>query len=370
MGKPSLLNTRKSRCAGEVRKTFFRALAAALLISGLTLPAVAVEVPTLFTAEVPLDRNAKDPRKTAYEQALMMVLLRVSGSELTADRGAVRELFPNPGAYVMQYRSGARDSIWVSFDGQAIEDTLRNAGQTVWGAERPLTLVWLAVDWGQGSREIVAADDPDRAAGKSRSIDRNKRLRERILDAAEKRGLPLVFPLLDTVDLQSVTFSDIWGGFDERIIDASKRYDANSILIGRIRTSSSRRENWSYYFSGDERSWNGPPEAIVAQVADLLGAEFAVGGDAPVESVSLSVAGIASVEAYGSLQRLLAEVSLIESFVITEVVGDRVQYRVDVRGGADRLRRALRFNGLIEQDGIANPDGTRPGNSLEFFFAP
>jgi len=180
--------------------------------------------------------------------------------------------------------------------------------------------------------------------------------------------------LLDTTDLQSVTFSDIWGGFDERIIEASERYDANSILIGRIRQSSSRRENWSYYFSGAERSWNGPPESIVAQVADLLAAEFAVGGNAPVETVALNVSGVQTVEAYGSLQSLLADVSLIERFVIVEVVGDRVNYRVDVRGGADRLRRALRFNGLIEQDTVGrfgeNQPDTYDDAALEFFYTP
>ena len=36
--------------------------------------------------------------------------------------------------------------------------------------------------------------------------------------------------------------------------------------------------------------------------------------------------------------------------MLTEVAGDRVSYRVEVRGGAERLSRALRFNGLIEQE--------------------
>ena len=336
------------------------------------LPSIsaAVEVPTLYTANVPFDSDARNARETAYEVALAEVLMRVSGSEFGSNGSAIRQLFPDPSAYVMQFRSGPKGTLWVSFDGQTIEQELRDAGHAVWGADRPLTLVWLAVDWGQGSREIIAADDPDRAESRARSIDRNKLLRERILAIAEKRGLPMLFPLLDSVDLQSVSFSDIWGGFDDRIIDASQRYGVDSILIGRIRTSSSRRENWSYFFSGDERSWNGPPETVVAQVADLLAAEFAVGGDAPVRSVGLSVSGIDSVEAYGSLQRLLADVSLIESVVITEVAGDRVTYRIDVRGGADRLSRALRFSGLVEQDSTT---GIGPGqfdNALEFYYNP
>lgn len=343
-------------------------LTALLLTAGLASTAAAVEVATLYTADVAVNNEAEDPRKDAYERALRKVLLRVSGSGLSRNPAAIAELFGEPASYVMQFRSGANDTLWVSFDGEAIEQTLRGAGQSVWGAERPLTLVWLAVDWGQGNREIIAADDRDRSEQASRSIDRNKRLRQRVLEIAEQRGLPLVFPLLDTVDLQGVTFSDIWGGFDDRIIKASQRYDTDSILIGRIRASSGRRENWSYFFNGVDRSWNGSPETVVGQVADLLASEFAVGGDAPASTVALAVSGVATLEAYGSLQKLLAGVSLIESVVTTGVSGDRISYRVEVRGGADRLRRALLFNGLIEQERVPGPGGPGTASELEFFY--
>jgi hypothetical protein len=298
---------------------------------------------------------------------LQEILLRVSGSGIANNPEVLAELFPNPASYVVQFRPGADETLWVSFDGQAIERTLRGAGQTFWGAERPLTLVWLAVDWGQGEREIIAADDPDRTQQESRSIDRDRLLRERLLEIAERRGLPLVFPLLDTTDLQSVTFADIWGGFDEMMLAASERYGANSILIGRIRAESSQGSRWTYYFSGVDRALSGPPEAVVSQIADLLAAEFAVGGDAPVETVVLNVSGIASVEAYGSVQEMLNDISLIEHFAVTEVSGDRVSYRVDVRGGTERLGRALRFNGLVEQEGM---DAMQPAATLEFYYNP
>ncbi len=330
----------------------------------LGMPAVAVEVPTLFTAEVPFDREADDPRGDAYNAALREVLMRVSGSDLANSPETVEELFPSPASYVMQFRPGADDTLWVTFDGHAIEQTLRNAGQTVWGAERPLTLVWLAVDWGQGEREIIAANDPDRTQHESRSIDRNRLVRERVLDIAEQRGLPLVFPLLDTTDLQMVTFTDIWGGFDEMILSASERYDASSILIGRIRPASGQRSRWTYYFSGDDSSLTGTPEQVVGHVADLLASEFAVGGDTPLETVALNISGIVSVDAYGTVQTLLDDVSLIERFTVTEVAGDRVSYSVDVRGGAERLGRALRFSGLIE---TVPDDPSQPMSALEFF---
>ena len=243
---------------------------------------------------------------------------------------------------------------------------LRNNGFTVWGSERPATLVWLAVDWGQGEREIIAAEDPDTIEREARTIDRNRLLRERLLEIADRRGLPIMFPLLDTTDLQTVTFSDIWGGFDERIVEASGRYDITSVLIGRVRPASAERNRWTYYFGNDQRTWSGTPEAVVGQVAGLLAAEFAVGGNDPLVRVPLEVSGIQTVDAYGSVQKLLSEVALIEDFQITQVAGDTVSYEVEVRGGADRLRRALSFAGLIEEE----PAFGASDDDLRFFYGP
>ena len=49
-----------------------------------------------------------------------------------------------------------------------------------------------------------------------------------------------------------------------------------------------------------------------------------------------------------------------------EVAGDRVTYNIDVRGGAERLRRALRFNGLIEQELLS--EFGEESSSLEFYY--
>jgi hypothetical protein len=346
----------------------------ALLLLVVAPPGVsdAVEVTSLYSAEVPLDPNVRDPRAVAYRDALAAVLLRVSGSELANDPELVDLLFPSPASYVVQFRPGEEDTLWVTFDGNAVEEVLRNNGQTVWGSERPLTLVWLAVDWGQGEREIVGADDPERSDDEARTIDRNRLLRERMLDAAERRGLPLAFPLLDTEDLAKVSFPDIWGGFDELVLDASQRYEANSVLIGRVRPESSQRNRWTYHFAGEELAWTGEPELVVNLVADVLADEFAIGGDAAPQSVELTVAGIDSVDAYGSVQRILSDANVVENFVIISVDGDRILYRVEAHGGAERLARALRLGGLIEQDRIESSSlpGEFPATALEFYYGP
>jgi hypothetical protein len=321
-----------------------------LLLVIVVAPVWAVEVASLYTAQVPIDPEQDNPRAAAYEMALADVILRVSGSELANDPEMIELLFPDPSAYIMQFRPGEDDTLWVSFDGEAVERVLRQAGQTVWGSDRPLTLVWLAVDWGQGEREIIAADDPARSRDEARSIDRNRLLRQRVLDVAERRGLPVAFPLLDTMDLQNLSFSDIWGGFDDPLLGASARYEADAILVGRVRPATAQRNRWSFYLDGEERNWTGEPELVINFVADLLAAEFAISGAAVPETVQLTVAGINSVASFGAVENMLREMSVVEQFSIVEVDGDRVKFRVTAIGGLDRLRRALRFNGLIEQN--------------------
>ncbi len=339
-----------------------------------TVSAPAVEVASLFTAEVPLDQRERDPRAAAYDAALREVVLRVSGSEVLADADLYEALFPDPAAYVVQFQPGARDTLVVTFDGQALERTLRSAGQTVWGGDRPLTLVWLAVDWGQGEREIVGAADVLERPDDGRSGNRNRQLRDRVLDVAARRGLPVAFPLLDSEDLERIEFSDVWGGFDERVIAASARYDVNSILIGRVRaTGAVEQARWTYFFGDEQRNWSGQAETVMAQVSELLASQFAIGGNEPVRAVTLRVGGITSVEAYGDVQQTLASVNVIEHFTVAEVAGDRVTFRVDAHGGAERLARALRFEGLVEQDridmsafGVSDP----ALDTLDFFYGP
>jgi len=101
-----------------------------------------------------------------------------------------------------------------------------------------------------------------------------------------------------------------------------------------------------------------------------LAAEYGVGGDAPLEMVALNVSGVQTVNAYGSLQETLSEVNLIESFRITEVSGDVVSYQVEIRGAVERLRRALRFAGLLEQTDPTEFSDLEPATTLEFFYSP
>lgn len=344
----------------------------ALVCVLIALPVPAVEVTALYTAEVPYDRSERDAQSRAYEAALAEVLLRLSGPALVGDRDLYEALFPDPERYVVRFSQGADDTLFVSFDGDALTRTLRESGQTVWGGDRPLTLIWLAVDWGQGQREIVGATDELPDPDDARSINRNQMLRERILVFAESRGLPVVFPLLDSEDLALVSFADIWGGFDEQLLAASERYDVDSVLVGRVRAGGVERNRWNYYFGPEQQFWTGEPEFALMQVADFLAGEFAIRGDAPIRTVRVNISGVESIDAFGGVHELLDNVSVIDGYTIAEVAGDTVTLNVSAIGGADRLARALRLAGLLEEERFDTSGGfeSLAPETLDFYYNP
>lgn len=359
-----------------------RAAVPGLLLAAavFALSATEASASELYTAEVPLEKFTLDARRDAYVPALKVVLSRVSAS----DTDRLMRLFPDPSDYVVQFRPIDGDLLRVSFDGAAIERALTAAGETFWGDERPLTLVWLAIDWGNGQREILASSDAGEATDVNAAQDltderadsveeRNEFWRKQILDVAERRGIPILFPLVDVDDLQSVTFSDIWGGFDEAVVDASRRYAVDSILIGRVRADRPQSSRWTHIYGSESMTIAGLPELAIVSVADRLASVFSIGGNDTLRTVRLFVSGVTSIESYGFLQKTLDELSVVQDFSVRSVQGDQIEYAVTAHGGAQRLSRALGVKGLIAEerlpiqsvDGVVQPRA--PADDLFFY---
>ena len=351
------------------------ALGAVLLGTLLTVSgARAVEVSGLYTAEVELRSDVSNSQRAAYSDALRAVLVRITGREDAMVDEDLAALFPSADRYVQQFRRGPDNTLVVTLDGNAIEEVLRRGGYPVWDRDRPLTLVWLAVDRGPDGRSIVAADEGDAAMRFLPSAEADRELREQILAAAELRGLPLLFPLMDAEDRETVAFSDIWGGFDDALLQASRRYGASTILVGRIRSDDFLNNRWTYYYGNERVTWTAGAETAVNLLADELAAQFAYAGNAPIESVALNVSGIDGVAAYGAVQRLLGSLTVIQRFQIETVAGGEVRYLIDVQGGTERLASALQFSGVLSRVDLLGAsdffaDGPRR-NELDFVYRP
>jgi len=341
----------------------------------LLAPAAGLAQDVLYTMEVPLDPVDPDARANAFREALDLVLIQVTGSDDAEHLSRLNEVFVNPERYVLRLRPGPDNTLIVSFDGDAIEQLLKQYHYAIWKGDRPVTLVWLAVDRGEGEREIVGADDEREFADVPGTIDRNRLLREHIEETAKRRGISVIFPLLDTEDRRNIGFGDLWGGFEERLFVASRRYGTSSILVGRVRIDSTQPSRWTYYFANDRVSWLGGPEMATGLVADTLAAQLAIPGDAQLASYDLTIDGIDSIVAYGRITQLMENLGAVEAFALKTVMGKKVEYRVQIYGDIDRLNNALQRSRELQPTRMIDTGDSRDGpmtdpNRLYFRLLP
>src|SRR5690606_16164886 len=178
--------------------------------------------------------------------------------------------------------------------------------------ERPMTLLWIAIDTGQGERALLPAvgAPPGASADMEALLDG---LREELVTVAEERGLPVTLPLLDLEDMAAVGFADVWGGFEQTVLAASDRYGADAVLVGRVRMTELGNEvQWMLLRDGQRRLFAGQQLVDgLHWLAENYARDYSVLGG--VRTVRLLVRGIDSLADYGRALSYLEGLSALQS---------------------------------------------------------
>jgi hypothetical protein len=307
--------------------------------------ASAATFPDLYSIVVPREGSAV-PQGQARTQdetirlALGQLLTRVTGRRDAPFEPALGGMLENAREFVEQIGTLDRDNLIVRFNARNVESALVRLEQPVWGAERPVTLVWVGVDAGLGERELLSAE-PRVAAPDSELMTALADLRSELTSAAYERGLLLTLPLLDIEDMTSLSFADVWGGFQDRVERASARYAADDILVGQVRlTEFGPVARWTLIKAGRELGLPGQSvrEGLDA-LADLYAAEFSTLGRASATAVT--ILGVHTLEDYGRVMRYMESLSVLESVAPEELADGSLRLRVAARGGESALRRVL-----------------------------
>ncbi|MDH3646202.1 MAG: DUF2066 domain-containing protein [Gammaproteobacteria bacterium] len=318
--------------------TLYRPQILAVLCFGLHSLAGAATVPDLYAAAVPVSDRSEEVRQQAFKNCLAAVLVKVTGDRAVASDPDVVDLLESAPGLLQQYRYTADKTLWAAFDGEAVERMARAAGLPVWGSNRPAILMWFAVDWGSGSRGLITADEE---TDLRRSIER----------IAGSRGLAIVWPLFDSTDRAAMSFSDLWGGFTEKIEAASVRYDVSGVLVGRAsRGSSSRLQvRWKLDMGELTDEWRGGLSDGIHQVADRLGQRFAVSDLGTSSGTTLAVTGISSLGDYARVSDYLESLSLVRHLGIQRIAGDTVVFDLQLQGDPSRLPRIIDLNDTLRR---------------------
>ncbi len=337
----------------------------------LTTPWVAsAQIENLQQASVAVDSQAPGERGAAFEEALERVVVRLTGRVDAVEAARAAGVLESPKRFVQQFRydedeeGGLRLS--ARFDGAALRAALVDAEIPVWQSARPPVLVWLVED-GAGGRHLV---------------DGNGEVAASLREPADAVGIPLLFPLLDLEDQRQVSVTDVTGGFDEPVLEASERYGTPLVLIGTLRHDGSLvRTRWSLLIAGEASRWDGVAnsteqafERAAMALAERLRPDYSALPDLDSDAgLSIWIAGIDALGAYARAERVLGELPGIEEVTAAEIVGDRVRVRLEISVSRDRAERELTRASaleLAERDRPQVGDPAAGGDGMRLMAAP
>lgn len=342
--------------------------AAALLVVCLcaSLPVGAAEVSGLYQAEELVFSQKRSERATAMATALAEVVVKVSGQRDAVQREGVARATRSPAKYLQQYRyrslpeeqreqvlqEAAQNEISNAdpqlvrfvFDKAAVDKLLRKNDLPVWGATRPATLAWLAVQ-DEDRRYLLGSDSPEPS-------------RELLTREAQRRGLALVLPLLDLQDQQNLPFADVWGGFREPILRASSRYRTESILVGRMyRTPGGEwQAQWTLMEGGQMQSWAGagalPVEVIdegVSGAIEVLASRYAPVAGEQSGLLPVTIVDVRTLRDYARVTRYLQSLQRVEKVNVKRVEADQVTFELAVEGGPEAIAQTIALGNVLQR---------------------
>jgi hypothetical protein len=337
---------------------------------GLLAPtnASAARVADLYGGIGLLPEGQQSRLNSAFDGALSQVLVKVTGLPEMGSRAARTSLFTDSAGLVQQYSMLPDDEVRVEFDSAAILSALDRAGQPVWGIDRPLVVLWLAVDAGGGQRVIVSEGSQSPFAADADGLED---VRKTLSDAAAGRGLPVALPLADAEDRSRVSFSDIWGDFRAPVVDASERYGAGAVLIGRARSLSPDQQGvrWTLVVGSEQTSWQGDLPSGPGYAAEFLAKRLATYANS-AGSLRVLINNVTSLDAYGQIKKYFGSLNIVESYTVSRVDADRIEFELIVRGDVQRLSRTLDSSRLMRPvpDSVIAAESVSGGRSPDLVY--
>ena len=349
-----------------------------LIVCLIVSPVYAVDIKGLYEAEIPVYSQKKSERRQATRDGLLEVLIKISGiSEIPFTPG-IPEVLNKSSKYVQQWRfrnwpagrpypetedvstadgasnkpsgkTSAREPkkvLWVRYDKQAINRILQEQGLPIWGRSRPAVLVWLAIDDGNGNDERYILSD-----------DNNDQLKSLFTLEAARRGVPVIFPLMDLQDEVNIRVLDVWADFQEQILNASERYQTKAVLSGRLFRDEydGWQAKWTLYEGSDVLTWDSASSNqsrilgdAIDGTASALSVRYAqIVHETADDAMFISVMDIHDLADHARVIKYLESLASVSQASAVKFDAANTIYRLDIKGAEQGVVKAIELGNTL-----------------------
>ncbi|MDH5300644.1 MAG: DUF2066 domain-containing protein [Gammaproteobacteria bacterium] len=325
----------------------------------------ATTLPNLYEVITTVPDQTNETRQLAISQAFDELLVRVTGDAGVVLRPELAKLRASAAQWVRQFSyervtppapppsaDGSKVAppkpylqLRAKFDEEPVNEALWKNKLPVWGKVRPSVLVWLAVQ-SDDRRFMMDPNDP------------SNELVQSLRSNSERRGVPLVMPMMDLEDQLNMNYATAWEGTDDQIMKASKRYAPEAVLVGRISNDGfgGWKVRWSLYQQGVPYHWSVADITNLTQVAaigidgvaDNLAQRYAHVGEGESGAYWLEITDVKSLQDYARVGRYLKSLAAVDGLELQSVIEDQLSFRVNVRGGIASLEQAISLGSTLK----------------------
>jgi hypothetical protein len=335
-----------------LRRLLLRNICLAILLSGMSTFAVAQNL-NFYTASVPVKAQSASERERAAAIGLRRVMVRMSGVTQLDEYPDLPAAISKASRSIEQFHyeqvkdrdGGTQEHLVMTFSAAAVEAALKQAGLPFWPVNRPSILVWLVED--------------DVAEGKNLINDTTTPVVQGLLEAADQRGLPLRFPLLDLEDQLAINAEQVWNLNEEAILDASSRYGADTVLLGRYTRTFSGQwwTTWQFFHKGEGRLYDlrhEDPMTVGQQaltpLADYLAEFYALKSSSNPDSTAQLYVQVRPVANFGTYRKTLDyldRLAVVTSLGVAAVTQDSLLLAVQLNGDWNQLLKAISLDNKL-----------------------
>jgi len=314
----------------------------------------------IYEVSMPVVSQERENRIAAFEQALIEVVIRVSGNSVAPTLIDLKQATRLVSQYHYKAMSQAdidaymkkagalaapKFTLWVQFDDARVKQLLRKNALPVWGYQRPNVLVWLAVKDGR-NRYLLKNSDVSQ-------------IKDALTLQAKRRGLPVIWPEYDAQDKQLIKFTDVWGEFWEPVKQASLRYPVDAVILGRMGWSNgSWTVNWSLLMDEGTESWalsaldlNMLMNSGVGVATDHISSRFAVFADSANDGeLLLRVSDLDTVSKYSTASHYLSSLAPVKNVYAVEVNQYQIDFHIELSGDENDLKRIIALGKVLVPD--------------------
>jgi hypothetical protein len=351
-----------------------------------------VEVKNLYNAKVIVHSQTNTERKRALQQAMGAVVLKVGGQQELLSNPTIKTGLKNFSRYVAKYRyqrNADETELLVTFDERKINQLFEQANAPIWGSLRPQILLWLVEENGLHRTTISNATHSsfsgDLSGNVSSQVQYN--LSKTIEQFSTNRGLPILMPLMDLTDMNTISTFDVWGRFADQVQVASQRYNPESIIIIRLSNSSllPKKESfdqvvdcllcpketqqyaldWSFIadakgYNQDkiraqifgEISYGTAPDDLLKQVLSLISdkiyQKYALNSDVDNNFI-IDVANIPSLKSFIEVERFLEQLSSVKSVKLLNASGNNRRFELSLKSSGQAFLASLKLNKQLDR---------------------